>query len=196
MNRQQRRQMERNLKKNNSNVSGIGRNPSFKILKEVLSPQDFAEEFLVLSTVENPTINKVKISPGLIFDNGIVRAVLTVEKKGIEISTIMVYPEYLSQGYGKLMLDFLLVTFQKAKVGFVSLYPQKKDPNDQISLAKCQEDLENFYSKRGFEWNKQKTEMVMDWEKFDVYAENNQIIETLDFERISNPMGGMGLMAA
>ena len=149
-----------------------------------------------MSTVENPTINKVKISPGLIFDNGIVRAVLTVEKKGIEISTIMVYTEYLSQGYGKLMLDFLLVTFQKAKVGFVSLYPQKKDPNDQISLAKCQEDLENFYSKRGFEWNKQKTEMVMDWEKFDVYAENNQIIENLDFERIINPMGGMGLMAA
>lgn len=195
MNRQQRRKMEREFNKR-VEESFIGSNPSFSIMKEALASYDFQQESLVMVAVENPTINKMKISPGLIFDNGIVRAVLTVEKKGLEITTIMVYPEYLSQGYGKLMLDFLLVTFQKAKVGFVSLYPQKKDPNDQISLAKCQKTLENFYSKRGFEWNKRKTEMVLNWEKFEVYAENNRTIENLDFERIINPMGGMSLMAA
>ena len=195
MNRQQRRKMEREFNKR-VEESFIGSNPSFSIMKEALASYDFQQESLVMVAVENPTINKMKISPGLIFDNGIVRAVLTVEKKGLEITTIKVYPDYLSQGYGKLMLDFLLVTFQKAKVGFVSLYPQKKDPNDQISLAKCQKTLENFYSKRGFEWNKRKTEMVLNWEKFEVYAENNQTIENLDFERILNPMGGMGLMAA
>ena len=195
MNRQQRRKMEREFNKR-VEESFIGSNPSFSIMKEALASYDFQQESLVMVAVENTTINKMKISPGLIFDNGIVRAVLTVEKKGLEITTIMVYPEYLSQGYGKLMLDFLLVTFQKAKVGFVSLYPQKKDPNDQISLAKCQKTLENFYSKRGFEWNKRKTEMVLNWEKFEVYAENNRTIENLDFERIINPMGGMSLMAA
>lgn len=195
MNRQQRRKMERGFKKR-VEESFTGSNPSFLIMKEALASYDFQKESLVMVAVENPTINKMKISPGLIFDNGIVRAVLTVEKKGLEITTVKVYPDYLSQGYGKLMLDFLLVTFQKAKVGFVSLYPQKKDPNDQVSLAKCQKTLENFYSKRGFEWNKRKTEMVLNWEKFEVYAENNQIIENLDFERILNPIGGMSLMAA
>ena len=38
--------------------------------------------------------------------------------------------------------------------------------------------------------------MALNWEKFEIYEENNQIIETLDFERILNPMGGIGLMAA
>jgi N-acetylglutamate synthase-like GNAT family acetyltransferase len=195
MNRQQRRKVERGIKKR-VEESFLGSNPSFSIMKEVLGPHEFQQESHVMVAVTNPTINKMKISPGLIFDNGIVRAVLTVEKEGLEITTVKVYPDYLSQGYGKLMLDFLLVTFQKAKVAFVSLYPQKKDPKDQVSLAKCQKTLENFYSKRGFEWNKQKTAMVMNWEKFEIYAENNQIIETLDFERILNPIGVMGLMAA
>jgi hypothetical protein len=30
----------------------------------------------------------------------------------------------------------------------------------------------------------------MTWEKFEAYAENNQIIENLDFERIINSRGG------
>jgi N-acetylglutamate synthase-like GNAT family acetyltransferase len=136
------------------------------------------------------------LSPCLIFNNRVVRAVLSPEKNGIEITTLLVYPDYLSQGYGKLMLDFLLVNFRKAKVDYVSLYPQKKDPNDQISLAKCQKTLEEFYSKRGFHWNKGRTEMVMNWEKFEVYEKNNQVIETLDFERILNPTRIMSLMAA
>jgi hypothetical protein len=90
----------------------------------------------------------------------------------------------LSQGYGKLMLDFLLVTFQKAKVAFVSLYPQKKDPNDQVSLAKCQKTLENFYSKRGFEWDKQKTAMVLNWGKFNSYELENQVESSLDYNKL------------
>ena len=183
MNRQQRRKMEREFNKR-VEESFIGSNPSFSIMKEALASYDFQQESLVMVAVENPTINKMKISPGLIFDNGIVRAVLTVEKKGLEITTIKVYPDYLSQGYGKLMLDFLLVTFQKAKVGFVSLYPQKKDPNDQISLAKCQKTLENFYSKRGFEWNKRKTEMVLNWEKFRIYEIENQVESSLDYHKL------------
>ena len=36
----------------------------------------------------------------------------------------------------------------------------------------------------------------MNYEEFEIYAENNQIIENLDFERILNPIGVMGLMAA
>jgi hypothetical protein len=38
---------------------------------------------------------------------------------------------------------------------------------------------------------RKKTKMVMNWENFEVYAENNQIIENLCFERILNPMGVM-----
>ena len=39
--------------------------------------------------------------------------------------------------------------------------------------------------------------MALNWEKFEIYVKNNQIIENLDFERIINPRGGgMGLMAA
>jgi hypothetical protein len=195
MNRQQRRKREREFKKR-VEESIVGSNHSFSIMREVLVPHDFQLQSLLLATIENPSIYKKKISPGLIFDNGIVRAVLTVEKKGVEITTLLVYEDYLSQGYGKLMLDFLLVTIQKAKVDFVSLYPQKKDPYDQRSLAKCQMDLENFYSKRGFEWNKGRTEMVLNWEKFEVYEKTNKFIENLDFERILNPRRGMGLMAA
>lgn len=200
MNRQQKRKRERELKKR---VEGsfVGSNREFLTLEEVLLPNGFKGEPILISGIifndqPNNRLNKYKASQAIVFKNEIVRAVITPEKQGLEITTIVVYPDYLSQGYGKLMLDFLLVTFQKAKVGFVSLYPQKKDPNDQVSLAKCQKTLENFYSKRGFEWNKRKTEMVLNWEKFEVYAENNQIIETLDFERILNPMGGIGLMAA
>ena len=200
MNRQQKRKRERELKKR---VEGsfVGSNSEFLTLEEVLLSNGFKGEPILISGIifndqPNNRLNKYKVSQALVFKNEIVRVVITPEKQGLEITTIVVYPDYLSQGYGKLMLDFLLVTFQKAKVGFVSLYPQKKDPNDQISLAKCQEALENFYCKRGFEWTKQKTAMVLNWEKFEIYAENNQIIETLDFERILYPMGGIGLMAA
>ena len=94
----------------------------------------------------------------------------------------MVYPNYLSQGFGKLMLDFLLVTFSVAKVGYVSLYPQKKDPNDQISLAKCQRTLEDFYSKRGFEWNEKKTAMVLNREKYISYELANRMKLNLEYQ--------------
>ncbi len=181
MNRQQRRKMERGFKKR-VEESFLGSNPSFSIMKEALASYDFQQESQVMVAVENPTINKMKISPGLIFDNGIVRAVLTVEKKGLEITTIMVYPNYLSQGFGKLMLDFLLVTFSVAKVDYVSLYPQKKDPNDQISLAKCQSTLENFYSKRGFEWNEKKTAMVLNREKYISYELANRMKLNLEYQ--------------
>jgi len=200
MNRQQKRKRERELKKR---VEGsfVGSNREFLTLEEVLLPNGFKGEPILISGIifndqPNNRLNKYKVSQALVFKNEIVRVVITPEKQGLEITTIVVYPDYLSQGYGKLMLDFLLVTFQKAKVGFVSLYPQKKDPNDQISLAKCQKTLENFYSKRGFEWNKQKTAMVMNWEKFEIYVKTNQVNENLDFERILNPRWGMGLMAA
>jgi GNAT superfamily N-acetyltransferase len=165
-------------------------------MEERLSSFDFQIKPLFLSRISNERFEKLKLSSGLIFDNSVVRAVLTSEKTGLEITTLMVYPEYLSQGYGKLMLDFLLLNFRMAKVGYVSLYPQKKDPNDKISLAKSQKTLENFYSKRGFEWNKQKTAMVLNWGKFEVYVKTNQVNENLDFERILNPRWGMGLMAA
>jgi N-acetylglutamate synthase-like GNAT family acetyltransferase len=195
MNRQQRRKMERGFKKMGEN-SLVVSNPSFSILEEDLCSLDFQKVPIVYSGVKNERLTKQKMSPGLAFDNDVVRVVLTPEKEGVEITTIMVHPKYLSQGFGKLMMDFLLERMKKAGIDHISLYPQKKDPNDQISLAKCQKTLENFYSKRGFEWNKRKTEMVINWEKFEAYAENNQIIETLDFEGILNPMGGTGLMAA
>ena len=195
MNRQQRRQLERQVKQMGKRCF-VDINSCFSTMEEKLSAFDFQIEPFFLSKISNESFEKLKFSSGLIFDNSVVRAVLTSEKTGLEITTLMVYPDYLSQGYGKLMLDFLLLNFRMAKVNYVSLYPQKKDPNDKISLAKSQKTLENFYSKRGFEWNKPKTAMVLNWEKFEVYAENNQIIETLDFERILNPMGGIGLMAA
>lgn len=200
MNRQQRRKVEREFKKKGEDCF-VGSNREFLTLEEVLLPNGFKGEPLLISGIisndpANNRLNKYKASQAIVFKNDIVRAVITPEKQGLEITTIVVYPDYLSQGYGKLMLDFLLVTFQKAKVGFVSLYPQKKDPNDQISLAKCQKTLENFYSKRGFEWNKQKTAMVMNWEKFEIYVKTNQVNENLDFERILNPRGRMSLMAA
>ncbi|SNS57966.1 hypothetical protein SAMN06295967_11333 [Belliella buryatensis] len=195
MNRQQRRQLKRQVKQKGKRCF-VDINPCFSSMEEKLSAFDFQIEPFFLSKISNESFEKLKLTPGLIFDNSVVRAVLTSEKTGLEITTLMVYPDYLSQGYGKLMLDFLLLNFRMAKVNYVSLYPLKKDPNDKISLAKSQKTLENFYSKRGFEWNKQKTAMVLNWEKFEVYAENNQIIENLDFERILNPMGGMGLMAA
>lgn len=195
MNRQQRRQLKRQVKQKGKRCF-VDINPCFSSMEEKLSAFDFQIEPFFLSKISNESFEKLKFTPGLIFDNSVVRAVLTSEKTGLEITTLMVYPDYLSQGHGKLMLDFLLLNFRMAKVNYVSLYPLKKDPNDKISLAKSQKTLENFYSKRGFEWNKQKTAMVLNWEKFEVYAENNQIIETLDFERILNPMGGIGLMAA
>jgi len=33
--------------------------------------------------------------------------------------------------------------------------------------------------------------MVMNYVEFEIYLKNNQIIETLDFERILNSVGGM-----
>ena len=183
MNRQQRRQLERQVKQMGKRCF-VDINSCFSTMEEKLSAFDFQIEPFFLSQISNESFEKLKFSSGLIFDNSVVRAVLTSEKTGLEITTLMVYPDYLSQGYGKLMLDFLLVTFQKAKVGFVSLYPQKKDPNDQISLAKCQKTLENFYSKRGFEWNKRKTEMVLNWEKFRIYEIENQVESSLDYHKL------------
>ena len=195
MNRQQRRKMERGFKKMGED-SFEESNPGFSILEEDLCSLDFQKVPIVYSGVINERFTKQKMSQGLAFDNDVVRVLLTPEKTGVEITNIMVHPKFLSQGFGKLMMDFLLERMKKAGIYYITLYPQKKDPNDQISLARCQKTLENFYSKRGFEWNKRKTEMVMNWEKFEAYAENNQIIETLDFEKILNPMGGVGLMAA
>lgn len=195
MNRQQRRQLVKQLKQKGKSCF-VDINPCFSTMEERLSSFDFQIKPLFLSRISNESFEKLKLSSGLIFDNGVVRAVLSPEKTGLEITTLMVYPEYLSQGYGKLMLDFLLLNFRMAKVDYVSLYPQKKDPNDKISLAKSHKTLENFYSKRGFEWNKQKTAMVLNWGKFELYVRTNQVDENLDFERILNPSWGIGLMAA
>jgi N-acetylglutamate synthase-like GNAT family acetyltransferase len=195
MNRQQRRQIERDFKKKTED-SFVKSNNSFLTMEGELSSFGFQKQPIFLSDVSNESFKKLKLSPCLIFNNRVVRAVLSPEKNGIEITTLLVYPDYLSQGYGKLMLDFLLVNFRKAKVDYVSLYPQKKDPNDQISLAKCQMTLENFYSKRGFEWNLDKTAMVINWDKFEIYEKTNQVIGNIGFVRIFNPRWGMGLMAA
>jgi hypothetical protein len=195
MNRQQRRKIERDFKKKGEDCF-VGSNPGFLTLQEAFCPIGFQKEPIVFSGVFNKNTTKIKKSSGLVFENEVVKVLITPEKKGVEITTILVCEEFLSQGLGKLMLDFLLVNFRMADIDYVSLYPQKKDPNDQISLAKCQKTLEEFYSKRGFEWNKGRTEMVLNWEKFEVYEKINQVIENLDFERILNPRRGMGLMAA
>lgn len=188
MNRQERRQMERDIKKMSKNPF-VRSNPSFSTMEEELSSFHFQKQPILYSGVINESITKIKTSPCLVFDNNLVRAEITPEKTGLEINLLMVYPEYLSQGYGKLMLDFLLVKFRLAEIDHVSLYPQKKNPDDKISLSKCQKSLEKFYSKRGFEWNKRKTEMIINWEKFEIYAKTNKVIENLNFERILNPIG-------
>ena len=181
MNRKQRRQLEKSLHKEGKDCF-VGSNPCFSAMEENLGSLNFKKESIIYSSISNESFYKLKTSPALVFDNGIVRAVITPEKEGLEITTIMVYPNYLSQGYGKLMLDFLLVTFSVAKVDYVSLYPQKKDPNDQISLAKCQRTLENFYSKRGFEWNEKKTAMVLNREKYISYELANRMKLNLEYQ--------------
>jgi hypothetical protein len=181
MNRKQRRQLEKSLHKEGKDCF-VGSNPCFSAMEENLGSLNFKKEPIIYSSISNESFYKLKTSPALVFDNGIVRAVITPEKEGLEITTIMVYPNYLSQGFGKLMLDFLLVTFSVAKVDYVSLYPQKKDPNDQISLAKCQRTLENFYSKRGFEWNEKKTAMVLNREKYISYELANRMKLNLEYQ--------------
>jgi len=181
MNRKQRRQLEKSLHKEGKDCF-VGSNPCFSAMEENLGSLNFKKESIIYSSISNESFYKLKTSPALVFDNGIVRAVITPEKEGLEITTIMVYPNYLSQGFGKLMLDFLLVTFSVAKVDYVSLYPQKKDPNDQISLAKCQRTLENFYSKRGFEWNEKKTAMVLNREKYISYELANRMKLNLEYQ--------------
>jgi GNAT superfamily N-acetyltransferase len=181
MNRKQRRQLEKSLHKEGKDCF-VGSNPCFSAMEENLGSLNFKKEPIIYSSISNESFYKLKTSPALVFDNGIVRAVITPEKEGLEITTIMVYPNYLSQGFGKLMLDFLLVTFSVAKVGYVSLYPQKKDPNDQISLAKCQRTLEDFYSKRGFEWNEKKTAMVLNREKYISYELANRMKLNLEYQ--------------
>jgi hypothetical protein len=181
MNRKQRRQLEKSLHKEGKDCF-VGSNPCFSAMEENLGSLNFKKEPIIYSSISNESFYKLNTSPALVFDNGIVRAVITPEKEGLEITTIMVYPNYLSQGFGKLMLDFLLVTFSVAKVGYVSLYPQKKDPNDQISLAKCQRTLEDFYSKRGFEWNEKKTAMVLNREKYISYELANRMKLNLEYQ--------------
>jgi hypothetical protein len=82
------------------------------------------------------------------------------------------------------------------EISSVILYPISIDREDKTSFSSNKDLLIKFYEKRGFEFDSTGVRMKMNWEKFEIYAENNQIIETLDFERILNPTRRMSLMAA
>ena len=115
---------------------------------------------------------------------------------GVEICEIKIDRALKGKGLGGEMLNFLLYKMWEAKISSVILYPISIDREDWRSFSCNEELLIKFYEKRGFEFDSSAERMKMNWEKFEVYMKNNQIIENLDFERILNPRGNMVLMAA
>ena len=82
MNRKQRRQLEKSLHKEGKDCF-VGSNPCFSAMEENLGSLNFKKEPIIYSSISNESFYKLKTSPALVFDNGIVRAVITPEKEGL-----------------------------------------------------------------------------------------------------------------
>ena len=199
-NRRQRRFIHNELKSEGKlvKIQRILRNRDFNRLGEVLTEWGFVldqresfESTVILNGNESITRSSVigrKDDTWSIF--------ITPTVFGVEICRISIDRTLRGKGLGGEMLNFLLYKMWEAKISSVILYPISIDREDWRSFSCNEELLIKFYEKRGFEFDSTAERMKMNWEKFEVYMKNNQIIENLDFERILNPVGGMSLMAA
>uniref|UniRef100_UPI0040470CBA hypothetical protein n=1 Tax=Algoriphagus sp. TaxID=1872435 RepID=UPI0040470CBA len=199
-NRRQRRFIHNEMKSEGKlvKIQRILRNRDFNRLGEALTEWGFVldqresfESTVILNGNESITRSSVigrKDDSWSIF--------ITPTVFGVEICEIKIDRALKGKGLGGEMLNFLLYKMWEAKISSVILYPISIDREDWRSFSCNEELLIKFYEKRGFEFDSSAERMKMNWEKFEVYMKNNQIIENLDFERILNPLGGMSLMAA
>ena len=199
-NRRQRRFIHNEMKSEGKlvKIQRILRNRDFNRLGEALTEWGFVldqresfESTVILNGNESITRSSVigrKDDSWSIF--------ITPTVFGVEICEIKIDRALKGKGLGGEMLNFLLYKMWEAKISSVILYPISIDREDWRSFSCNEELLIKFYEKRGFEFDSSAERMKMNWEKFEVYMKNNQIIENLDFERILNPRGNMVLMAA
>ena len=200
LNRRQRRFIHNEMKSEGKlgKVQRILRNREFNKLAEVLTEWGFffnPKEFYK-STVRANGFESIILSSFIGKKDESWSIVITPTVFGVEISEIKIDRTLRGKGLGGEMLNFLLYKMWEAEISSVILYPISIDREDWTSFSSNKDLLIKFYEKRGFEFDSTGVRMKMNWEKFEIYVENNQIIETLDFERILNPRGNMVLMAA
>jgi GNAT superfamily N-acetyltransferase len=199
-NRRQRRFIQNEMKSKGKlvKVQRILRNRDFNRLAETLTewgfvfdPKKAYESQVVVNGIERITSSSFIVKKD---DSWSIFISPTVF--GVEICEIKIDRTLKGKGLGGEMLNFLLYKMREAGVSSVILYPIPTDIEDWTSFSSNKDLLIKFYEKRGFEFDDSNVKMKMNWEKFEVYEKDNQVIETLDFERILNPRRGMGLMAA
>jgi hypothetical protein len=179
-------------------VQRILRNRVFNKLAEALTEWGFFFDPKELYT-SNVIVNEfesITCSPFIRKKDDSWSIIITPTVFGVEICEIKIDRTLKGNGLGGEMLNFLLYKMWENEISSVTLYPVPIDREDWRSFS-CNENLLiKFYEKRGFEFDSTGVRMKMNWEKFEIYVKTNQIIENLDFERILNPRGGIGLMAA
>ena len=200
MNRQQRRFIHNEMKSEGKlgKVQRILRNREFNKLAETLTewgfvfdPKESYKSRVIINGIES-----IKSSSAIVKKDDSWSIFITPTVFGVEICEIKIDRAIKGKGLGGEMLNFLLYKMWEAEISSVILYPISIDREDWTSFSSNKDLLIKFYEKRGFEFDSTGVRMKMNWEKFEIYVENNQIIESLDFERILNPRGNMVLMAA
>ena len=200
LNRRQRRFIHNEMKSEGNLVKAqmILRNREFNKLAETLTEWGFFfdPKKLHTSTVRFNGFESILRSSFIGKKDESWSIFITPRVSGVEICEIKIDRKLRGKGLGGEMLNFLLYKMWEDEISSVILYPISIDREDKTSFSSNMDLLIKFYEKRGFEFDSTGVRMKMNWEKFEVYMKNNQIIENLDFERILNPMVEMGLMAA
>jgi GNAT superfamily N-acetyltransferase len=183
MNRKMRRQLEKKAKIKITQTRQQD-NHEFITMHNVLKEFGFEIEGQYMSGMNLDGVLRTKLSNRLYWDKGVNEINLTPTSKGIEISILRTQKEYQGLGYGSSMLDFILLKMWGNDISHVSLYPMKTSARDTWSLASDLTALENFYRKRGFEWDNTKKEMVIDWEAFGDYMDSRNLQDNLDLGKV------------